>query len=500
MDLDLTPVRSLLADGTVRYRTFVHGGWSDAKDGATLDVRDPQDGTVFARVPRLTPAEVEAAVETAVASKRRIRDLAAIDRIGILDRAADLMVDHADELAALLVQEAGKPVSVAKGEVKASWERLRLTLEEARVLHGDYIPGDWVKDTAGKFAIVRREPRGVVATICPYNYPLFTAVSKIAPALVAGNTVVAKPATQTPVSLLHFARLLEVAGLPQGAFQVVTGRGSSVGEALASHAKVDMITFTGSTEVGERIASLAPTKKLNLELGGKGAAIVLDDANLDLAAREVARGGLRFSGQRCDAVDRIFVQGDVGDAFVAKLLAEVAKYKVGDPREAATQVGPLIDEGAVRFVHGLVEDAVAKGAKVLVGGSPVDSRHYPATVLDGVTREMRVAREESFGPLLPIMRRATIEAILLEANESEYALDSCVFTNDINKAFGIARRLEDGEVTINGAPAHGVGHFPFGGNKRSGLGREGIGQSIEEMTRTQTIVFNMPPMDKPFAW
>lgn len=501
MSHDLGPLLDAAPDGVPRYRAFVYGGWSHAKSGETLDVTDPHTGAVVARVPRLSAAEVEAAVDMSAASTRRIRDIPAIERVDILDRAADLMVDHADALTDVLVAESGKPISVAKGEVKASWERLRLTLEEARVLHGDYIPGDWVRDTAGKFAIVRREPRGVVAAITSFNYPLFIGVAKIAPALVAGNTVVAKPSTDTPLALLHFARILELAGLPPGAFQVVTGRGGEVGDALVSHPKVDMVTFTGSTAVGERVAKLAPTKKLHLELGGKGAGIVLDDADLDLAAREVAKGGLRFSGQRCDAVDRVFVQARVADAFVEKLLAEVqAKYPMGDPRDPKTQIGPLINPKAVAYVHELVEDAVKKGAKVLLGGRPVDERHYPATVLDHVTTDMRIAWEESFGPVLPILRRDTIEEILADCNASEYALDSSVFTNDVNKAFGIARRLDDGEVTINGHPAHGVGHFPFGGNKRSGMGREGIGKSIEEMTRTQTIVFNTPPMDKPFGW
>jgi acyl-CoA reductase-like NAD-dependent aldehyde dehydrogenase len=425
----------------------------------------------------------------------------AIQRIEMMERAKHILEQNRSLLVDLVVAESGKPVGVAKGEVKATIERLALTMQEARTMHGEYIPGDWVEDTKNKFAIVRRQPRGVVAAITPFNYPLFIAAAKVAPALVACNTFIVKPSTETPLSMLFFAKALHEAGLPPGALNVVTGRGREIGDLIAASPHVDMISFTGSTAVGERIAQKAGMKHLALELGGKGAALVLHDANLDLAVKEVARGGLRFQGQRCDAVSRILVEEEVADAFVAKLVKEVEKsYPMGDPRDEKTAIGPLIKPAAVKLAQDLILDARAKGAKLLTGGGYVGNFQEP-TVLDHVTLDMRIAWEEQFAPILPVLRvKNGVDEMLEIANRSEYGLDSSVFTNDLNKAWGIARRLEDGAVTINGYPAHGVGHFPFGGNKRSGMGREGIGASIEEMTRVQTIVLNMPPQDKPFDW
>lgn len=487
-------------DGKRRYRAFIDGEWVASSDQSWIDVTNPADGSVIGHVPALTRADVERAIDAAHDARRRIRNIPAIARIEIMERAKHILEANRSLLTDLLVAESGKPLGVAKGEVKATIERLALTAQEARTMHGEYIPGDWVEDTKGKMAIVKRVPRGVVAAITPFNYPLFIAAAKVVPALVAGNTVVVKPSTETPLSMLFFAKAMEEAGLPKGALNIVTGRGREIGDTLAASPKVDMISFTGSTAIGERIARNAGMKHLALELGGKGAALVLDDANLDLAARETARGGLRFQGQRCDAVARILVDHRVADAFVGKLLKEVAKYPVGDPRDEKTAIGPLIKPGAVAFAQELIQDALRKGAKLLAGGGARGNFQEP-TVLDGVTLDMRIAWEEQFAPILPIIRvEGGIEEMLDIANRSEYGLDSSVFTDNINKAWGIAKRLEDGAVTINGYPAHGVGHFPFGGNKKSGMGREGIHASIEEMTRPQTIVLNLPPLEDPYHW
>lgn len=486
-------------NGPRRYAAFVAGEWVESSDRQWIDVLNPADGSIVGHVPALTPADVERAIDAAAASRRALRDIPAVERIEILERARHILEANRSLLIDLVVAESGKPIGVAKGEVNATIERLALTSQEARTLHGEYIPGDWVQDTKNKIAIVRRQPRGVVAAITPFNYPLFIAAAKVAPALVAGNTVIVKPSTETPLSMLFFAKALEEAGLPPGALNIVTGRGRAIGDLIAASDKIDMISFTGSTSVGERIASKAGMKHLALELGGKGAALVLADANLDLAAREIVRGALRFQGQRCDAVSRVLVHESVADALVSRLHEEFKKYKMGDPREEATAIGPLIKPSAVAYAQELVQDARAKGATVLTGGGFVDNFHE-ATLIDHATPDMRIAWEEQFAPILPVIRVRSIEEMLELANKSEYGLDSSVFTNDVNKAWGIAKRLEDGAVTINGYPAHGVGHFPFGGNKRSGMGREGIGASIEEMTRVQTIVLNIPPMDKPFEW
>ncbi len=499
MDVAFDTIRESVTGGPPRYRAFVDGRWIGSSDDRWIAVANPADGNAIGEVPALTPGDVETAIDAAYATKRRLRAIPAIRRIELMEHAKRVLEENRDLLQRIVIAESGKPLAVAKGEVKATIERLLLTSQEARTMRGEYIPGDWVEDTKGKFAVVRRQPRGVVAAITPFNYPLFIAAAKVAPALVAGNTVVVKPSTETPLSMLYFAKAMDAAGLPPGALNIVTGRGREIGDLLTASPKVDMISFTGSTAIGERIARHAGMKHLALELGGKGAALVLDDANLDLAAREIARGGLRFQGQRCDAVARVLVDDKVAAEFVAKLVREVeTKYPVGDPRDEKTAIGPLIHARARDFADDLVQDAVRKGARLLTGGK-YEGNYYWPTVIDGVTLDMRVAWEEAFAPILPVIRVNGIEAMLDVANRSEYGLDSSVFTNDLNKAWGIAKRLDDGAVTINGYPAHGVGHFPFGGNKKSGMGREGIHASIEEMTRLQTIVVNLPPMDNPYG-
>ena len=288
-----------------------------------------------------------------------------------------------------------------------------------------------------------------------------------------------------------FARLLEVAGIPATTLNVITGRGK-IGEYLASSDKISMLTFTGSTEVGKTLARVAGLKRLHMELGGKGCSIVLKDADLNLAVTETVKGCLSYTGQRCDAVSRVFVQQEIADEFVKRVLKEVESYKMGDPRDSSVKLGPLIDHTAVERVHELVTDATSKGAKLLTGGKH-EGNYYQPTVLDQVPLDAKVMWDETFGPVIPIAHIKDADEAIQLANKSRYGLDSCVFTQDINLARKVAKRLEEGEVTINAAPRHGVGYYPFGGNKDSGMGREGIGYSIEEMTRLKTIVHNWKP-------
>jgi acyl-CoA reductase-like NAD-dependent aldehyde dehydrogenase len=253
-----------------------------------------------------------------------------------------------------------------------------------------------------------------------------------------------------------------------------------------------MLTFTGSTEIGKRLSQVTGLKRLHMELGGKGSAIVLSDADLDLAAAETVKGSLSYSGQRCDAVSRVLVEEKVADVFVNKVLKETEAYKLGDPRDPSSKIGPLIDLSAAEAVHILVLDAMEKGAKLLTGGRHDGNYYYP-TILDQVPLDAKIAWEETFGPVIPIVRVKDADEAIELVNKSKYGLDSCVFTNDINLARKVAKRLEEGEITVNAAPRHGVGYYPFGGNKDSGIGREGIGYSIEEMTRLKTIVYNWRP-------
>jgi len=481
-----------IQNGIPVFKLFIGGKWVKSSKGRTMTVDSPIDDTVIAKVQAAGKDDVDRAIEAAYHARKSIRDIPAIDRIDILNRARHLIEEHREDFAGSLTLEAGKPLSSAQGEVRASLNRIKMTMEEARSIFGEYIPGDWSEDTMAKFALVIHEPLGVVACVSPFNYPLFSVIAKVIPALVSGNTVVVKPASDDPLIALLFGRILQEAGIPDGVVNVITGSGKEVGDELVGHDHVSMVTLTGSTEVGKHVAQLVGMKKRHLELGGKGAAIVVADADLTLAASKVLEGSLKYSGQRCDAISRVFVDDSVAERFVELLAGGMATWKLGDPREADTTVGPLINLQAAERVQGLVDDAVARGAVLVKGGKHTNS-YFEPTLLDLVPQEARIASEETFGPVVTVARVKSVDEAILRTNESRYGLDSCVFTNSLYTAWKVAKALEEGTVTINDAPAHGVGFFPFGGNKDSGLGREGIGFSIDEMTRIKTIQFNLAP-------
>ena len=389
------------------------------------------------------------------------------------------------------MMEAGKPISLATGEVIRTAETLEYAAEEAKRIDGELLKSDSFPNMPKKLALVVRQPVGVVLAIAPFNYPLNLAVAKIAPALAAGNTVVCKPASDDPMCVFEFAEIARRAGVPKGVLNVVSGIGSEVGESLINNPKVDMVSFTGSTKIGKHIAERARFKKLHLEMGGKSPSVVLKDANLDLAAKESVKGAIKFSGQRCDAVSRVLVESPIANEFAKKVVKEVKKWKVGDPTKKDTQIGPLINERALHRVDELVKDAKKKGAKVLLGGKKLNGWYYAPTVLDYVTPKMEIAQEEIFGPVVVLMRVKNYEEAIKSANNSRYALHASVFTNDINKAIDAGMRIEAGGVQVNGAPSRGPDNFPFGGDKESGIGREGIRYTIHEMTKIHSIVLNL---------
>jgi len=472
-------------DAIPHFHLWIDGCWKCLSSGEFQDVVNPATGEVIARVPLANRQDAENAIQSAFRFFHTLR-FDPLERIEVMHRAADLLERSRDDMAKTIVMESGKPISVALGEVDATVERLRLTSEEVRVLYGEYLPGEWIKDTRGKFAIVKRRPLGVVVAIAPFNYPLFIGAAKIIPALLAGNTVVVKPASDTPLSLILFVRILEKAGIPAGSIHVLTGSGKEIGDILVTHPLVRAISFTGSTQVGEAIASRAGMKRLHLELGGKAAALVFRQADIPHTAAMLCKGAFRNSGQRCDAVSRVLVEEAIADELIAAIVEESRHYFCGDPMDPKTPMGTVINEGAARRLDGLLDDARIHKARFVVH----QQRHnlfYPPQVVE-ITREARLAWEEIFGPILPIIRVKDEEEAIALANESEYGLDSCVFTQDIDQAFAVAERLQDGSVTINSIPAHGVGHFPFGGSKRSGIGREGIQYSIDELTELHTII------------
>lgn len=459
----------------------------------TIQIDSPLTGKTIGQVKAMTRNEIDEIIAQAKASQKEWREQSSSERMAYLDRAADLLEARADELAELIMLEVGKDQKSARTEVKRTADFIRFTVDTAKSLNGSTIPADhFPGGSKKKFAITKREPLGVVLAISPFNYPVNLAASKIAPALVTGNTVILKPATQGSLSGSFLVKIFQDAGLPEGVLSVVTGKGSEIGDYIVEHPDISFINFTGSTEVGQRIAKQVKMIPVLMELGGKDAAIVLDDADFDLAADQIVSGAFSYSGQRCTAIKRVFVLNKNADVLVAKICENIAQLSVGNPamEEGTLDVVPLINEKAADYVVSLMEDATDKGATVLIGGERKGNLVMP-TLLDHVTKEMRVAWEEPFGPVLPVIRVNSIEEAVALANASEYGLQSSVFTKDINKAFELADKLEVGTVQINNKTERGPDNLPFSGVKNSGIGVQGVKYSIEAMTRIKSTVINL---------
>ncbi len=486
------PIYTTPPDGIPVFKILINGRWTPASEEKTFDVKTPIDESVIARAQKATVKDVKRAISSAYKNGGKIRGIPGIGRIEMFRKAAEIMNEHRETLVRTIMLEAGKPEEDAEGEVQATIDRMELTMGEARKIFGEYLPGDWSEDTTHKMALVIRQPIGVVVAISPFNYPLFIPAAKIIPAILAGNTVVAKCASADPLVLLLYARVLEAAGLPKGVLNVITGSGGDIGKPLVSDDKVGAVNFTGSTEVGRFVTRHAGIKKLHLELGGKGMAIVLDDADLDSAAGKCVAGSLKNAGQRCDAIGAVLVLEKVADEFVKKVEEQMDKWKHGDPTDSSVKVGPVIDQRAAERIHSLVQDSVSKGAELRRGGEHRGC-YYQPTLLDKVPLTSRISREETFGPVVTVIRIKSEDDAIEIGRRSRYGLDSCVFTENFYRMWKIAKRLKVGEITINDLPKHGVGFFPFGGSKESGIGREGIGYSIDEMTYLKTIVFNLEP-------
>lgn len=457
----------------------------------TIKILSPLDGRLLGSVKAMSQEEVDNEVERAKKAFHEWREVPLSQRADIMYKAADLLIANTKSLSELLMLEVGKDQKSAESEVTRTADFIRFTADTAKSIHGESIQGDNFSGfSKEKFAMVTREPVGVVLAISPFNYPINLAASKIAPALVSGNTVVFKPATTGSLCGTALANIFLEAGLPEGALTVVTGKGSVIGDYIVTHPDISFINFTGSTEVGLDISKKVHMVPLLMELGGKDAAIVLKDADLPFAAKNIVAGAFSYSGQRCTAVKRILVLNEVADELIRYLKNEIDKLKVGNPLTMPAEVVPLINEKAADFVWELMEDAKAKGAKMIVGGKREGNLIYP-TLFDEVTEEMRIAWEEPFGPVLPILRVNTVEEAVALANKSEYGLQSSVFTENITDAFHVASKLEVGTVHINNKTERGPDHFPFLGVKKSGIGTQGIRYSIEAMTRVKATVINL---------
>ena len=463
----------------LRSNCYIDGAWVAADSGATLTVTNPATGETVGSVPKMGQAETRRAIEAANAAWPAWRALTAGARSKILRRWFELMIENQDDLAVLMTSEQGKSLTEAKGEIGYAASFIEWFAEEGKRIYGDVIPAH----QPDKRIVVTKEPIGVCAAITPWNFPSAMITRKAGPALAAGCTMVLKPASQTPLSALALAVLAERAGIPKGVFSVVTGSAGEIGGELTANPIVRKLTFTGSTEIGIKLAAqCAPTiKKLSLELGGNAPFIVFDDADLDAAVEGALASKYRNSGQTCVCANRLLVQDGVYDAFAEKLAAAVAKLKVGNGLEAGTTQGPLIDMNAVEKVEEHIADALSKGARLMTGGKRHALGHtfFEPTILADVTPAMKVAKEETFGPVAPLFRfKDEAEAIQM-ANDTEFGLAAYFYAASMNRVWRVSAALEYGIVGINtGIISTEVA--PFGGVKSSGLGREGSKYGIED--------------------
>ncbi len=471
-------------------KMLINSQWVEASDGKRIEVCNSATGELIDTVPYGTQEDARRAVEAAQQGKRAISALPAHERAAILFRIADALEKNLNALGELLARENGKPIQQTRDEVRVTARIFRGFGEEAKRMFGRVIPTDAVPGQERHLAFTVRQPLGVVAAIVPFNYPVELYAHKAAPALAAGNAVIAKPPSDCPLTLLKIAALMEEAGLPPAAHQMITGPGAMIGEFLAASPDVQLISVTGSTATGRRIAELAAQnlKQIHLELGGNDAMIVCADAELEKAAEAVVLGRLaRGNGQICCAVKRVFVERTVYDPL-ADLLTEKAKaLKVGDPLEEDTDVGPLINVKAAQEVEASINEAVQAGAMLRAGGHRHEAFIEP-TVLTRVPVDVPLFAEEVFGPVAPLVAFNQVDEAVMGANHSPYGLQAAVFTRDISRAFDIAYRLQAGGVIVNWSSALRLENLPFGGVKLSGYGREGLHDTLEEMTYQKTII------------
>ncbi len=471
-----------------RYQNLVNGKWKSSEQEITIysSINQEELGTV----PAMTQTEADEAMQAARAALPAWRALSAIERAAYLHKTAAILERDKEKIGTILAKEVAKGIKAAIGEVVRTADLIRYAAEEGLRITGQAMEGGGFEAASkNKLAVVRREPVGIVLAIAPFNYPVNLSASKIAPALIAGNVVMFKPPTQGSISGLLLAKAFEEAGIPAGVFNTITGRGSEIGDYIIEHKEVNFINFTGSTPIGERIGRLAGMRPIMLELGGKDAALVLEDADLEHAAKQIVAGAFSYSGQRCTAIKRVIVLESVADKLATLLQEEVSKLTVGDPFDNA-DITPVIDNASADFIWGLIEDAQEKEAQALTPIKREGNLLWPV-LFDQVTKDMKVAWEEPFGPVLPIIRVASVEEAIAFANESEFGLQSSVFTNDFKKAFEIAEKLEVGTVHINNKTQRGPDNFPFLGVKGSGAGVQGIKYSIEAMTNVKSIVFDV---------
>ena len=466
---------------------FIGGRLKETRE--TSAIRNPYNGEILAEVCLAGEDEIEEAIRAAVTAFAAGRRLPSHKRAAALQKIAEDLTHRHEEFAQCLSSESGKPITDARREVGRAVSTFTIAAEEAKRIPGEVVPLDISPGTDRHVGFVRRFPIGPVLGITPFNFPLNLVAHKVAPALAVGNPIVLKPAPQTPLTSLLLGEVLSGLDLPQGMFSIVPCT-NTVAERMVGDERFAMLSFTGSAPVGWKLRGKAGKKRVVLELGGNAAVIIEPEADLDHAAERCAVGGYGYSGQTCISVQRIYVHESVYEPFLQRLLKRVRALKAGNPQDESTTLGPLIDEGAAKRVESWIQEAVAGGAKVQLGGKRQGSV-VEATVLTDVRSEMKVSSEEAFGPLVNVSPYRTFEDAIAALNDSPYGLQAGVFTRDINKAFKAYEDIEAGAVLINEIPTFRADQMPYGGVKNSGLGREGVRYAIEEMTERKLLVLNL---------
>jgi len=469
-------------------KMYIAGEWTDTE--AKIEVLNPYNGEVVDTVPNAAPQEVEKAIESASRGAQIMAELPAYQRFTILMKAAGLLMERQEEFARLISQESGKALWESRFEVIRAAETIELSAEEAKRIRGETIPLDAASGGKGKFGFTLRVPCGVVVAISPFNFPLNLFCHKVGPGLAAGNAVIAKPPSDTPLSGLRFTELLVEAGLPPEGIQCITGPGGSVGEQLCKDHRVRKISFTGSPTVGERICQVAGIKKVTMELGSNSPLIIMEDADLEQVAKATAATGYALAGQVCISTQRVLVNQRVYGDFLDALKPEVEAIVTGNPLEESTRMGPMIRESDAIRVESWINEAVESGGKLLTGGTRQGNLMAPTVVADVDAKE-RISCDELFGPAVAITRFQDIDQAIAMANDSKYGLSAGIFTRNLDWAMKFVREVHSGNLMVNWGPQWRVDLMPYGGLKQSGFGKEGPKYAVEEMTELKMVVFHL---------
>jgi len=488
---ELREIYTVNSDEVLSFKTYIAGIWTSTKD--LEEVKSPIDLEVYAKVPKLNYEIVDMALQTLYRKGRwEIRDMPGEKRLKVFHTLASLLEKFRQDFVNVLVIGNGKTPSAANGEVNAAIERLERADLDVRKLYGEYVPGDWSTESLEAEAIVRREPLGIVLAITPFNYPLFDVVNKFVYSTVAGNAFVLKPASATPLPAIMFAKLAEMAGFPKEALAVITVPGKEM-DKIVQDKRIGVISLTGSTETGEQVMKIGGIKQYVMELGGGDSALVMADADPKVSAQKIVTGITSYSGQRCDSIKFVFAEEPIYDKLKENLVEELRKVKVGDPRQDGVTMGPVIDPKTVDEFEFAVKDAVSKGGAILYGGKRLGATYIEPTLIEidkSKVKDLYLYKKEVFLSIAVLTQVSNIEEAIELSNGRRYGLDAALFGNDINKIRKAVRMLEVGAVYINEYPKHGIGYFPFGGRKDSGIGREGIGYTIEYVTAYKTVVYN----------